>query len=69
VLIGEHKVDWGYGLLMAAGALLGGYLGASLVRGMNRTAVRAVIITIGLGVAAIYFCRLYGTAVLDMMGG
>jgi uncharacterized membrane protein YfcA len=69
VLVGEGKVDWGYGLPMAAGAILGGYLGAALVRWMNRAAVRAVVITIGFAVAAFYFWRVYGAAVLDTTGG
>jgi uncharacterized membrane protein YfcA len=69
VLIAEGKVDWGSGLPMAAGAILGGYLGAAVVRWMNRTAVRVVVITIGFGVAAFYFWRVYGAAVLDRIGG
>jgi uncharacterized membrane protein YfcA len=55
MLLVEGKVDLGYGLLMAAGALLGGYLGAEVVRWMNRTVVRGIVITIGFGVAAYYF--------------
>src|SRR5439155_26105969 len=32
VFLVEGKVDWEYGLVMAAGALIGGYLGGSAVR-------------------------------------
>jgi hypothetical protein len=45
---------------MAAGALLGGYLGGSLVRFADRTVVRLGIVTLGIAVAAYYFWRIYG---------
>lgn len=58
VFLVEGKVDWGYGLVMAAGAALGGYLGGSLVRWTNRTAVRTGVITLGFGMAAYYFWKI-----------
>jgi hypothetical protein len=43
---------------MAAGALLGGHLGGSLVRFVNRTAIRLSIVSLGTGIAAYYFWRI-----------
>src|SRR5205823_13619631 len=60
VFVVEGKVDWEYGLVMADGALLGGYLGGSLVRWTNRTAVRVGIVVLGFAMAAYYFWKIYG---------
>lgn len=57
------KVDWEYGLVMAAGALLGGYLGGSMVRWTNRTLVRTGVIVLGFGMTAYYFWKLYGSEI------
>ena len=53
VFLFDGKVDWKYGTVMAAGALLGG----SMVRWVNRTAVRIGIVTLGIAIAAYYFWR------------
>jgi hypothetical protein len=60
VFIFEGKVNWKYGAVMAAGALLGGYLGGSVVRFVNRTVVRLGIVTLGICIAAYYFWKIYG---------
>ena len=60
VFLIEGKVNWEYGSVMVAGALLGGYVGGSVVHWMNRTAVRVGIVILGLGIAAYYFWRIYG---------
>jgi len=60
VFLVEGKVDWEYGLVMAAGALLGGYIGGSAVRWTNRTLVRIGIVALGFGMAAYYFWKIYG---------
>jgi uncharacterized protein len=57
VFLFEGKVDWKYGIVMAAGALLGGYLGGSMVRWVNRTVVRIGIVTLGIAIAAYCFWR------------
>ena len=46
---------------MAFGGLLGGYLGGLVSGRVNRTALRAVVVAIGFGVAAYYFWTLYGS--------
>ena len=63
VLLIEGKVNWKYGLVMAGGALLGGYLGGSVVRWMNPTLVRIGIVTLGFGIAAYYFLKIYGAGI------
>ena len=55
VLVVEGAIDWGYGLPMALGGLIGGYLGGTLSGRVNRTALRAVVMAIGFGLAAYYF--------------
>jgi len=60
VFVVEGNVNWEYGSVMAAGALFGGYIGGSVVRWMNRTLVRIGIVTLGFGIAAYYFRRIYG---------
>src|SRR5206468_6462858 len=42
-------VEWSYVLIMAVGAILGGYLGAGTARKLGRTAVRRIVIAIGFG--------------------
>src|SRR5918994_366994 len=54
------EIHWGYGLPMALGGLIGGYLGGTLTGRVNRTALRAVVVIIGFGLAAYYFWTLYG---------
>ncbi len=44
-------VNGPYALLMAAGAIIGGYACAGLARKMSAQAVRRVVILIGLGMA------------------
>ncbi len=63
VLIVEGTVGWGYGLPMALGGLVGGYLGGAVSARANRTLLRRIVIGLGFGVAAYYFWRLYGTPI------
>lgn len=60
VLVIEGAINWGYGLPMAVGGLIGGYLGGTLIGRVDRTALRALVMVIGFGVAAYYFWTLYG---------
>ncbi len=59
VFLVEGNVDWEYGLVMATGALIGGYIGGHLGHRMNRTLVRIVIVVLGFGMAAYYFWKIY----------
>lgn len=52
-----HMVVWPYVLIMAAGAVAGGYGGAGLARRMGRTTVRRVVIGIGFAMAVSLFVK------------
>ena len=60
VLVVEGTVNWGYGLPMALGGLIGGYLGAMMSKRVHPSVLRIVVVGIGFMVAAYYFWRLYG---------
>jgi uncharacterized membrane protein YfcA len=60
VLVIGGEIDWGYGVPMAVGGLIGGYVGGALTGRVSHTALRAVVMTIGFGLAAYYFWTLYG---------
>jgi len=47
IFIGKGLVDWRLALLMAAGAIFGGYAGAGTARRLGQTMVRRTIILIG----------------------
>jgi uncharacterized protein len=68
VLVIEGNVDWKYGAPMALGGLVGGYLGGLVSHRANRVVVRSIVIGIGFGVAAYYFWKLYGPAVMRIGG-
>jgi hypothetical protein len=44
-------------MIMAIGAILGGYGGAGTARKLGRTAVRRIVILIGLGMAVSLFVK------------
>jgi hypothetical protein len=60
VLILGQDVDWKYGLPMAVGGLIGGYIGGMLSHRVNPSLVRWIVITIGFVVAAYYFWNQIG---------
>jgi uncharacterized membrane protein YfcA len=58
--IWAHMVEWPYVLIMAMGAILGGYGGAGTARKMGRTAVRRIVIAIGFAMAISLFWKMLG---------
>jgi uncharacterized membrane protein YfcA len=68
VLVIYGEIAWRYGIPMAVGGLIGGYLGGALTGRVNRTMLRAVVVTIGFGLAAYYFWTLYAPAGLRFGG-
>ena len=68
VLVVEGAINWGYGVPMAFGGLVGGYLAGMVSRRVNRTILRGVVIVVGFGVAAFYFVQLYGPAEFHIGG-
>jgi uncharacterized membrane protein YfcA len=60
VLVIEGAVNWGYGLPMAFGGLVGGYLAGMVSGRVHRTVLRGIVIVVGFSVATYYFWQLYG---------
>lgn len=52
-----HMVEWPYVLVMAAGAVAGGYGGAGLARRLGRAVVRKIVIGIGFAMALSLFVK------------
>lgn len=48
-------VDWPLALLMTAGAVLGGFVGANFARKIGKQKARVAVVVIGLGITAILF--------------
>lgn len=57
IFLMEGVVVWKYALLMAAASIAGGYAGARMAKRMPQSAVRAIVIAIGFGVAGYAFYR------------
>jgi uncharacterized protein len=55
----RSQVAWKYCLLMMLTAAVGGYLGARYARRMNPKFMRALVVVIGLGMAAYFFRKQY----------
>jgi len=55
--IWARMVYWPYVVLMAVAAIAGGFTGAGVARRLGRTAVRRVVIFIGIGMAVSLFLR------------
>lgn len=55
-VIGFNKISWMAVVLIAAGSLIGGYVGARVGRKLNPTALRAVIVILGI----VAFVRILG---------
>jgi len=51
-------ISWPPAVVMATGALAGGYFGASIARRLSHTLVRAIVIFIGLGIGILMLFRL-----------
>jgi uncharacterized membrane protein YfcA len=57
LFVAMRMVDWRYVPVMAAAAIVGGYLGARLARRVRPHLVRWLIVAIGLGLSAFYFYK------------
>jgi uncharacterized membrane protein YfcA len=55
-----HMVVWPYVLIMAAGAVAGGYGGAGLARRLGRPMVRRIVVGIGFAMAVSLFVKWLG---------
>jgi hypothetical protein len=57
IFIIQGKVDWPVALVMATGAIFGGYLGASAAKKIGEKNVRRIVIGIGVSIAAVMLIR------------
>jgi len=57
--IWAKMVYWPYVVIMALGAIAGGYAGAGTARRIGRTAVRRLVIAVGFGMAISLFAKLF----------
>ena len=55
-MVGD-RIDWHYAIAMAISAAMGGYLGASVARRMDKRLVRNAVVAIGFSLAVFYFYR------------
>jgi len=53
------KVNWNMAAPMIVSAIIGGYLGASVARRLDKKLVRYAVVAIGLGLSAFYFLKVY----------
>jgi uncharacterized protein len=51
--VASGAIVWGFALVMAAGAIVGGYTGATVARRLSEAAVRRFVIVVGVVVAVI----------------
>jgi uncharacterized protein len=58
--LGEPVVVWPEAILMALGAIAGGYGGAAVARQLNPKLVRGFVIVVGFALSAYLFYRAYG---------
>jgi uncharacterized membrane protein YfcA len=58
-LFDANLINWHYGLVMAAGNLVGGYAGARMAQRIPSHALRTVVITIGVITTSYLFVRSY----------
>lgn len=59
VLACKGLILWNYGLLMIAGAILGGYLGGKFAKGLSKQALRYFVLTAATFFTVVYFWRTY----------
>lgn len=57
--IAGRRVHWPFALVMATGAIAGGYFGAGVARRVGPRRVRQAVVAIGLGIAGLMFWRQY----------
>lgn len=58
-LISTHHINWHFGLIMAGGNLIGGYVGARVAQRISSHSIRIIVIVIGLTTATYLGLRNY----------
>jgi hypothetical protein len=59
MFIFKHQVNWNIAILMAVGAIAGGYTGAAIAQKIPDKTVRVIIVFVGLGIAIKFFVSQY----------
>jgi uncharacterized membrane protein YfcA len=59
ILAYRGLILWNYGVLMIAGALIGGFAGGKLARFLSKRALRSVVLVVAVVLTAVYFWRAY----------
>jgi uncharacterized membrane protein YfcA len=59
ILAFKGLILWNYGILMVAGAILGGYLGGTFAKGLSKQALRYVVLTTASFFTVVYFWTTY----------
>lgn len=60
MFIWQQKVNWPLALPMIVAGIIGGFVGATVARKLDKNHIRYSVIAVGLVVAATYFVRVYG---------
>jgi uncharacterized membrane protein YfcA len=60
LFVWRRAVIWSFALVMIAGALVGGYVGASVARKIDAAVVRKAVLAFAWGMTAYFFWNAYG---------
>lgn len=60
MFIWQQKVNWQLAIPMIVAGIIGGFVGATVARKLNKNHIRYSVIAVGLVVSATYFVRVYG---------
>jgi uncharacterized membrane protein YfcA len=60
MFIWQQKVNWKLAIPMIVAGIIGGFVGATVARKLNKNHIRYSVIAVGLVVSATYFVRVYG---------
>lgn len=60
LFIWQQKVNWKLAIPMIIAGIVGGFVGATVARKLDKNHIRYSVIVIGLVIAATYFVRVYG---------
>lgn len=57
---GDNRIDWSIALVMAAVSVVAGFIGMGVARKIPATALRAIILVVGISLTVYYFIDSYG---------
>lgn len=62
VFVAGGRIHWPYAIAMSISAAIGGFLGSSIARTLDKQLVRNAVVVIGFSLAAFYFYRQWSTS-------